>query len=174
MVAETLWDQALQLIEGRVPKQVFDTWFLPVRLQGIEETSARLEVPNKFFADWLGQHYYELLSEALSTASGVGEMEIKFIPGGKAPMEGISSVPPAMAGRAAPPARQRRTPQLNPKYSFKSFVVGASNQFAHAASMAVADAPARAYNPLFIYGGVGLGKTGVMLRDAASSANAKT
>src|SRR5919109_315450 len=159
MGSDTVWQEALQIIEGRVPKQVFDTWFLPVRLQGIEETSARLEVPNKFFADWLGQHYYELLSEALSTASGVGEMEIKFIPGGKAPMEGISSVPPAMAGRAAPPARQRRTPQLNPKYSFKSFVVGASNQFAHAASMAVAEAPARAYNPLFIYGGVGLGKT---------------
>jgi len=160
MGSETLWDQALQHIEGRVPKQVFDTWFLPVRLQGIEESSVRLEVPNKFFADWLGQHYYELLSEALSTASGgVGEVDITFVPGGKALGDGTSIAPPTVAGRGAPSTRQRRTPQLNPKYSFKSFVVGASNQFAHAASMAVADAPARAYNPLFIYGGVGLGKT---------------
>jgi chromosomal replication initiator protein len=160
MATETLWDQALQHIEGRVPKQVFDTWFLPVRLQGIEDSSVRLEVPNKFFADWLSQHYSELLTEALNSASGgVGDVEITFVPGGKAPGDGTPPVQPTVAGRAVQPVRQRRSLQLNPKYSFKSFVVGASNQFAHAASMAVADAPARAYNPLFIYGGVGLGKT---------------
>jgi chromosomal replication initiator protein len=158
MTAEILWHQALQYIEGRVPRQVFDTWFLPVRLQGLEESSARLEVPNKFFGDWLGQHYSELLAEALGTVSGSEPLEITFVPGGKAP--DTAPLPlPATAGRPAAAGRQRRTAQLNPKYSFKSFVVGASNQFAHAASMAVAEAPARAYNPLFIYGGVGLGKT---------------
>jgi chromosomal replication initiator protein len=158
MAADILWNQALQYIESRVPKQVFDTWFLPIRLQGLEESSARLEVPNKFFGDWLGQHYCELLAEALGNVSGTEEVEITFIPGGKVPDTAPLSLP-AAAGRTTTAGRQRRTPQLNPKYSFKSFVVGASNQFAHAASMAVAEAPARAYNPLFIYGGVGLGKT---------------
>jgi chromosomal replication initiator protein len=159
MGPETVWDQALQHIEGRVPKQVFDTWFLPVRLQGLEESSVRLEVPNKFFADWLGQHYSELLTEALNAATGGSDLEITFVAGGRAPGDATPAASAAVPGRPIPAARQRRTPQLNPKYSFKSFVVGASNQFAHAASMAVADAPARAYNPLFIYGGVGLGKT---------------
>jgi chromosomal replication initiator protein len=163
MVPDAVWQQALHIIETRVPKQVFDTWFLPVRLQGIEETAARLEVPNKFFGDWLGQHYYELLAEALGAASGTGELEINFIPGGKVsagsplpltPTPGIGAT-----GRTGSASRPRRPVQMNPKYSFKSFVVGASNQFAHAACMAVADAPAKAYNPLFIYGGVGLGKT---------------
>jgi chromosomal replication initiator protein len=163
MVPDAVWQQALHIIETRVPKQVFDTWFLPVRLQGIEETAARLEVPNKFFGDWLGQHYYELLAEALGAASGSGELEINFIPGGKVSTENPLPVTPTpgvgATGRSASASRPRRPVQMNPKYSFKSFVVGASNQFAHAACMAVADAPAKAYNPLFIYGGVGLGKT---------------
>src|SRR5919198_4726050 len=162
MVTDTVWEQALQYLEGRVPKQVFDTWFLPVRLQAIEDSSARLEVPNKFFADWLGQHYYDLLSEALGPAVGTNGLEITFVPGGKAPSDSALPVTPASAvppGSRLAAGRPRRTAQLNPKYTFKSFVVGASNQFAHAASMAVADRPAEAYNPLFIYGGVGLGKT---------------
>jgi chromosomal replication initiator protein len=158
MAADIVWNQALQYIETRVPRQVFDTWFLPVRLQGLEDSAVRLEVPNKFFGDWLAEHYYELLSEALGSVSGTEELEITFVPGGKAP-EGAAPSPPIAAAKTPTAGRQRRTLQLNPKYSFKSFVVGASNQFAHAASMAVADAPARAYNPLFIYGGVGLGKT---------------
>jgi chromosomal replication initiator protein len=163
MVADAVWQQALHIIETRVPKQVFDTWFLPVRLQGIEETAARLEVPNKFFGDWLGQHYYELLAEALGAASGTGELEINFIPGGKISTESPLPLTPGpgvgATGRTATTSRPRRPVQMNPKYSFKSFVVGASNQFAHAACMAVAERPASAYNPLFIYGGVGLGKT---------------
>ncbi|MBI4400227.1 MAG: chromosomal replication initiator protein DnaA [Nitrospirae bacterium] len=158
MGVNTVWEEALTYIEAKVPKQVFDTWFIPVHLQGMDDTSARIEVPNKFFGEWLGQHYGSLLAEALAAARGGSGVDISFVTGGKG--EGrAATLPPAPTSRNVLPSRSRRNIHLNPKYTFKSFVVGASNQFAHAASMAVAEAPAQAYNPLFIYGGVGLGKT---------------
>ena len=160
MQADSVWTQTLAFIQGRVPKQVFDTWFMPVRLQGIEDSTARVEVPNKFFGEWLGQHYGNLLAEALAAVRGEGEVSVAFITSQK--VQGREAPPQAPPMRGPQPRRERRMVNLNPKYTFTSFVVGASNQFAHAASMAVAEAPARAYNPLFIYGGVGLGKTHLM------------
>src|SRR5881397_1861986 len=160
MQADSVWTQTLASIQGRVPKQVFDTWFMPVRLQGIEDSTARVEVPNKFFGEWLGQHYGSLLAEALAAVRGEGEVSVAFVTSQKA--QGHEGPPQAPPMRGPQPGRERRMVNLNPKYTFTSFVVGASNQFAHAASMAVAEAPARAYNPLFIYGGVGLGKTHLM------------
>ena len=160
MQADSVWAQTLAFIQGRVPKQVFDTWFMPVRLQGIEDSTARVEVPNKFFGEWLGQHYGNLLAEALAAVRGEGEVSVAFVTSQKA--QGHEGPPQAPPIRGPQPRRERRLVNLNPKYTFTSFVVGASNQFAHAASMAVAEAPARAYNPLFIYGGVGLGKTHLM------------
>jgi len=160
MQADSVWTQTLAFIQGRVPKQVFDTWFMPVRLQGIEDSTARVEVPNKFFGEWLGQHYGNLLAEALAAVRGEGEVSVAFITSQK--VQGHEAPPQAPPMRGPQPRRERRMVNLNPKYTFTSFVVGASNQFAHAASMAVAEAPARAYNPLFIYGGVGLGKTHLM------------
>src|SRR6059036_665724 len=160
MQADSVWTQTLAFIQGRVPKQVFDTWFMPVRLQGIEDSTARVEVPNKFFGEWLGQHYGNLLAEALAAVRGEGEVSVAFVASQKA--QGHEGPPQAPPIRGPQPRRERRLVNLNPKYTFTSFVVGASNQFAHAASMAVAEAPARAYNPLFIYGGVGLGKTHLM------------
>jgi chromosomal replication initiator protein len=160
MTVDSVWEEALAYIEERVPKQVFDTWFIPLKFNGIEDSSAKLVVPNKFFGEWLTQHYRDLLVEAIGAARGSGDdVQLTFVQLGKAaPAEPAGLV--AHTGRAAaPPTRARRVAHLNPKYTFKSFVVGASNQFAHAASMAVADRPAEAYNPLFIYGGVGLGKT---------------
>src|SRR6059036_3730982 len=157
MQADSVWTQTLAFIQGKVPKQVFDTWFMPVRLQGIEDSTARVEVPNKFFGEWLGQHYGNLLAEALAAVRGEGEVSVAFVASQKA--QGHEGPPQAPPIRGPQPRRERRLVNLNPKYTFTSFVVGASNQFAHAASMAVAEAPARAYNPLFIYGGVGLGKT---------------
>ncbi len=157
MTAEAVWADALAYIEAKVPKQVFDTWFIPLHLRGIEEDSAEVEVPTKFFGDWLRQHYGVLLSEAIAAVNGRQGIGIAFIPREKSQsrQHGISSQ--AVPGRAG--GRPRKTLYLNPKYTFESFVVGASNQFAHAASQRVAEAPAQAYNPLFIYGGVGLGKT---------------
>ena len=152
MTVSTVWQEALAYIQGKVPKQVYDTWFTPVRLERIEEKTVQIGVPNKFFGDWLSQHYGTLLQEAVSTAHGGGEMAVSFVVFNRsAPMADAAAV--VQAVRAAGPAKTKRGIQLNPKYSFKNFVVGAGNQFAHAACMAVAEQPAKAYNPLFIYGG---------------------
>ncbi len=158
MGSDTVWDRALAHIESRVPKQVFDTWFTPTRLREIDGSTAHVEVPNKFFGQWLTEHHKGLLSEALAVAHGGRELTVLFVTAEKATTikaaEGRGS-----AARVVPAGRARRVSPMNPKYTFKNFVVGASNQFAHAACQAVAESPAQAYNPLFLYGGVGLGKT---------------
>lgn len=159
MSVQALWDQALAFVSEKVPKQVFDTWFAPIRLQGIDDSGARIAVPNRFFADWLTQHYRDLLTEGLSRANGGVTMDVAFVVDRKAETRAEEGTASPSTGRSQTAARPRRGIQLNPKYTFTSFVVGAGNQFAHAACMAVAEQPAKAYNPLFIYGGVGLGKT---------------
>ncbi|MFQ5991738.1 MAG: chromosomal replication initiator protein DnaA [Nitrospiraceae bacterium] len=152
------WDDALAYIEAKVPRQVFDTWFTPTRLQAVEDSTARIEVPNKFFGEWLTRNYSQLLSEALVEVSQGTTTTFAFVTSERgAPKVWLGGT--ATPSRAQYVGRQRRYVSLNPKYAFRTFVVGASNQFAHAASLAVAEAPAQAYNPLFIYGGVGLGKT---------------
>jgi chromosomal replication initiator protein len=159
MSLETVWREALSYIEMKVPKQVYDTWFTPIVLERIDESTAYLGVPNKFFGDWLNQHYGDLLAEAVSSARGGGRMEIAFSISRKPPPGQADGEASTVAARGAVAVRPKRGVQLNPKYTFNSFVVGAGNQFAHAACMAVAEQPAKAYNPLFLYGGVGLGKT---------------
>ncbi|MHB9099093.1 MAG: chromosomal replication initiator protein DnaA, partial [Syntrophales bacterium] len=146
----------------KVSQQNFDTWIRPIRITALEGNQASMAVPNRFFRDWLIENYLDLLRESIKSAAGVA-MEVDFMvnadsrhdaakgAGGNAP------VPAKSAARK--PARASINSTLNPNYSFDRFVVGASNQFAHAASVAVADQPAKNYNPLFIYGGVGLGKT---------------
>ena len=159
MSLESVWQEALSYIERKVPKQVYDTWFSPISLDRIDETTAHLAVPNKFFGDWLSQHYGELLAEAVSSARGGGSLDVAFSVDRKPQPGQQDGTTSSTQVKNAVPLRAKRGVQLNPKYTFKSFVVGAGNQFAHAASMAVAEQPAKAYNPLFIYGGVGLGKT---------------
>lgn len=160
MAIENEWQNALAYIQGKVPKQVYDTWFTPIHLERIEDSTARLGVPNKFFGDWLSQHYGSLLSEAVSVARGGVETSITFVifhkQAGRQPESGGNTVSTVRQNTGT---RTKRGIQLNPKYTFKNFVVGAGNQFAHAACMAVAEQPAKAYNPLFIYGDTGLGKT---------------
>ena len=154
------WQVALAYIQGKVPKQVYDTWFTPIHLERIEDSTAQLGVPNKFFGDWLSQHYGTLLAEAVSAARGGEETAITFVIFHKqATKQPENSGNTAAASRQNTGARPKRGIQLNPKYTFKNFVVGAGNQFSHAACMAVAEQPAKAYNPLFIYGETGLGKT---------------
>ena len=159
MSVDTLWEEALQYIQGRVPKQVYDTWFMPVHLDRIENSTAHIGVPNKFFGEWLDTHYASLLAEAVSTARGGGETTVAFTVREKASVQQNEIVSPSATPRPGNQSKSRRGIQLNPKYTFKNFVVGAGNQFAHAACMAVAEQPGQTYNPLFIYGGVGLGKT---------------
>ncbi|MDH5740389.1 MAG: chromosomal replication initiator protein DnaA [Nitrospira sp.] len=159
MSIETVWEEALQYIHGRVPKQVYDTWFIPVHLDRIENSTAYIGVPNKFFGEWLDTHYASLLAEAVSTARGGGQTTVAFAVREKAALRQPEAPAPTIAQRTGNQSKGRRGIQLNLKYTFKNFVVGAGNQFAHAACMAVAEQPGQTYNPLFIYGGVGLGKT---------------
>ncbi len=159
MSIDTVWQEALHYIQGKVPKQVYDTWFTPVHLDRIENSTAHIGVPNKFFGDWLHTHYGPLLAEAVATARGGGDLAVSFVVFQKAPARPVENQAVLNATRAGSQLKARRGIQLNPKYTFKNFVVGAGNQFAHAACMAVAEQPGKTYNPLFIYGGVGLGKT---------------
>lgn len=159
MSVDTVWEEALQYIQGRVPKQVYDTWFTPVHLDRIENSTAHIGVPNKFFGEWLDTHYASLLAEAVSTARGGGQTTVAFTVREKASLHHSEAAAPMNTQRTGSQGKSRRGIQLNPKYTFKNFVVGAGNQFAHAACMAVAEQPGQTYNPLFIYGGVGLGKT---------------
>ena len=159
MTIASEWQDALAYIQGKVPKQVYDTWFTPIHLERIEGSTAQLGVPNKFFGDWLSQHYGPLLAEAVSATRGGEETSIMFVISQKPTRQSENSGSTAATSRQNTGSRPKRGILLNPKYSFKNFVVGAGNQFAHAACMAVAEQPAKAYNPLFIYGETGLGKT---------------
>lgn len=159
MSVETVWQEALQYIHSKVPKQVYDTWFLPVHLDKIENSIAHIGVPNKFFGEWLHTHYGSLLAEAMTVARGGGDVAVTFVvfqkPSARVADPHVVPAPTRGAGQL----KTKRGMLLNPRYTFKNFVVGAGNQFAHAACMAVAEQPGKTYNPLFIYGGVGLGKT---------------
>lgn len=151
----------LDYVKPRVGTEVMETWFHPVILESVDGVHAKITVPNKFFGEWLGRNYRDLISEAFTTVESLGPLRIDFVVRqkhqGSVSETGQKTLTPPESGTVS--IRGRRTSLPNPKYTFKNFVVGASNQFAHAACLAVAEAPAQAYNPLFIYGGVGLGKT---------------
>ena len=156
-----LWVDVLKLISQKVEKNEFDTWFQPLALDGISGEQATILVPNKFFGEWLGKNYKDLLKDAFQYVNGIKPTEITFVL--RVDREENILHPVKVEkndhNRFAQPSRIRRQSLPNPKYTFATFVVGASNQFAHAACLAVAESPAKSYNPLFIYGGVGLGKT---------------
>lgn len=155
-----LWDQVLKNVEARVSKPSFETWLKSTKLVSYESENATIAVPNSFAKDWLETHYVHLITGILSELTGEDRF-VKFVV--PQDMEENDMKPP----KAQPkPAEKIPAPNsagmLNPKYTFDTFVIGSGNRFAHAASLAVAEAPAKAYNPLFIYGGVGLGKTHLM------------
>jgi len=149
-MSENLWDDVLARVEGKINRHSFATWFRPTSYLANDGETLRIGVPNAQFREWLSKNYRSILQEALAE---VGQPQIQVI------FE-ESAEEPAAAPAAAVPERDAAT--LNPKYTFDSFVVGSSNQFAHAAARAVAEIPSKSYNPLFIYGGVGLGKTHLM------------
>jgi chromosomal replication initiator protein len=157
----SIWDQILSRVETKVNRHSFYTWFKPTAFVADAGSSITVRVPNALFKDWLTKHYSVVLSEALT--------EVR--------RSGASLVFVAEGGNVAPPSREEPAATidatadvvagatggfLNSRYTFDTFIVGPSNQFAHAACRAVAEAPSRSYNPLFIYGGVGLGKTHLM------------
>ena len=146
------WEKVLNKVEENVSAQSFTTWFKPTQFVRREGAALYIRVPNSFFRDWLNEHIDVVLNAAQS--AGVGDINVVY-------MIEESTV------RPAPPSQgsldfESIDNTLNPKYMFDTFVVGSSNQFAHAAARAVAERPSKAYNPLFMYGGVGLGKTHLM------------
>ncbi|HEX7478498.1 MAG TPA: chromosomal replication initiator protein DnaA [Polyangiales bacterium] len=158
------WQSALSDMRSQLSQENFETWLAPIAWGGCDGGKLLLRIPNKFYAEWIRTHYLDLMLELLRDKSGVQKLDVAWEVDERLAEEmkkqetvRPSTPAPAPHPRAAEPARIQAN--LNPKYLFESFVVGPSNQLAHAASVAAASSPGARYNPLFIYGGVGLGKT---------------
>jgi len=150
------WNQITQDLQTKVDQNSFETWFEPTTYIGQEKGCLYIKVPNSYFKDWLSFHYSTLINESAEKLFGK-VYDIKYI------FDDASF----SFMRRSPEERRSKygmllNPNLNPNYTFENFVVGSCNQFAHAASIAVAKNPAKSYNPLYIYGGSGLGKTHLM------------
>src|SRR5262245_13795664 len=157
-----IWSSILKQIEAKLDAKELKTWFGPTRqLELAASTSGpvlTVAVPSRVFADWIQSRHGDLLAKE-AEAAGFPGLEIRFEPS-QASVETATPLPaPADGG---PPGGTERRVTGNPRFTFETFVVGSSNQFAHAAARAVAETPSRSYNPLFLYGGVGLGKTHLM------------
>jgi chromosomal replication initiator protein len=159
MNIEEAWTKTIDAIGTKVGTQAFDLWFRPLKLVQFQDHNVILEVPNKFFKEWIEDHYPGIIPETIKEFVKA-EVSVKYKVFEKKEAPAIKKIETKQENRRVKLAS--RGIFLNPKFIFDAFVVGASNQFAHAASRAIADAPGRAYNPLFIYGGVGLGKTHLM------------
>jgi chromosomal replication initiator protein len=146
-----IWEAAVQAMGSKMSKPSFETWILSLEPAGIDADRLILKAPNEFTRDWINVHYLGIIETAVSDAAGVPFHIEMVLPG----------APSTLAGKDRR-HEEMPMPNLNPRYTFDTFVIGESNRLAHAASLAVAESPARAYNPLFIYGGVGLGKTHLM------------
>src|SRR5829696_2158865 len=170
MSSLTIWDQVLTRIEDQVGKHSFSTWFKPTTLLSDGGTRLSIRVPNPLFVEWLPKHYSVVLAEALRDV-GRADVKLVFVPDGEADrapaiLKNAGPQPVDIVDPPVEPPQDDATPQragsLIPRYTFDTFILGPSNQFAHAACRAVAETPSRSYNPLFIHGGVGLGKTHLM------------
>jgi chromosomal replication initiator protein len=155
LMSQEVWQAAISNIQRQLIPHSFATWFRPLTLGNINNNRLQIVLPNRFFKEWFEEHYLEFLRSALEDLLFT-RVEIELV----VPEQDASPPPPP---KESPPKRTARrsgsTTSLNAKYTFDSFVVGAGNQLAHAASLAVAEQISKVYNPLFIYGGVGLGKT---------------
>ncbi len=161
--ATELWGKACGFLSSAVSSDIYSRWIGVIEATG-DDTPGQLTltVPNGFYQDWLEEHYLPLIQEALEAAGG-GRLAIRFVVGGS--RLAAERDEPARAEEKTGRTRSRTVKStsigqgLNPRHTFDNFVVGPSNSFAHAASLAVVEAPGRAYNPMFIHGGTGLGKT---------------
>jgi chromosomal replication initiator protein len=184
----TLWDDVLRTIKTKLQGESFETWFDPIRFEGIDKSRRliRLRAPNQVVRDWVKVNYATLMDQSLVELSLAGYSVDWILPedhpkpvvqqgllrepikanGANNSLAASLAVPtvvtPNVVTAGAPSKQVAFDPALNSKYTFDSFVVGSCNQFAHAASLAVAEAPGKTYNPLYLYGGVGLGKTHLM------------
>ena len=151
--ANSTWKNILGVIQGRINSQSFNTWFGSSQGVELKDDVLLVEFPNNFFIDWIEEHYYSILEEAVEQVNG-NKLRLAF---------------KAVKQQGDRPRKKKKRlilshneTKLQERYTFENFVVGGNNEFAHAAALAVAEAPGEAYNPLFLYGGVGLGKTHLM------------
>jgi chromosomal replication initiator protein len=159
-----LWEQVLARVETKVNRHSFYTWFKPTSFVGEDRSTVTVRVPNALFKDWLTKHYSAVITEAMTEVKRAG-LAVNFVSDSQPDASMIPLAPEEVAVLEVEPAAALVAPGsagLNPRYTFDTFIVGSSNQFAHAACRAVAESPSRSYNPLYIYGGVGLGKTHLM------------
>ena len=159
-----LWDDTLSHLELNLSPQHFSTWIKPLKLVKIEQDMVYLEVPNRFVLDWVKENYSKLIQKKLADLSAVSyrlHFDISNQTKEEQPRAKHAAQAPAPVATKENIVKNSHSADLNlnRKYTFEEFVSGSSNQFAYAAAMAVANNPATTYNPLFIYGGVGLGKT---------------
>ncbi|NMB12905.1 MAG: chromosomal replication initiator protein DnaA, partial [Firmicutes bacterium] len=171
----SIWEETLSHIEPLMPQSSFNTWLKGTRPLTLTNNVLYVRIANEFAKDWVDSRYREPMQQALQNMVGQ-QWQLEFILPGTSIPDASTAQAQTSAASALPESQGQQghtlvlpTTQdevlpgiLNPRYTFDTFVVGNSNRFAHAASLAVAEAPARAYNPLFIYGGVGLGKTHLM------------
>lgn len=158
---EELWRTFLSVLEERIGTTKFSTWFESLLYLGTEGACLRIQVPHRFHREWLSEHYLPLMLQTARQLVGP-EVTIRFEVGGKEPVATANQAPSSPATPATPVLAAPvpiEEPPFNQRLTFENFVVGPGNQLAHAACLAVAQRPADAYNPLFLYGGVGLGKT---------------
>lgn len=152
---DDIWSKSLFKISIIVGSNIFDLWFKQMKLLYLKERKALIEIPNRFFKEWIEEYYPAIISDVMKDIVGYSvTVNYKTIEKEDISLRKIDSKYKEKRNRL-----KSRGIYLNPKYIFNTFVVGPSNQFAHAAAMRVGEKPGRAYNPLFIYGGVGLGKT---------------
>jgi chromosomal replication initiator protein len=150
LTAETLWTEVAGRLKSALNDTTYETWFGDVGSRELSEDTFVLSVPNDFTRDWIEGHFLDLIGAAVRDEVGQTRRIQLFVE---------SEVEPSGPMQDTPAPAARRAFEMTQKYTFDSFVIGSSNRFAHAAALAVAEAPAQAYNPLFIYGGTGLGKT---------------
>jgi chromosomal replication initiator protein len=160
LTAEGLWSDVSARLREALNDTTYSTWFGEVGGAELDDNTFAISVPNDFTREWIEGHFLDLIRAAVRDAGG-GELRVQLrVEESVPPAATISAVPSTVTPLPAEVTQHRAdTPGINPKYTFDSFVIGSSNRFAHAAALAVAEAPAQAYNPLFIYGGTGLGKT---------------
>jgi len=156
---QELWAQALAHIQKKLSKPSFETWLQATEAVDYQDDTLIVSAPNEFSRDWLESRYANMVRDTLQEVTG-SVIGVQFITHSSTRTEGEEE---AAATEEKPSVREKEPKtMLNSRYTFDTYVIGSGNRFAHAASLAVAEAPAKAYNPLFIYGGVGLGKTHLM------------
>lgn len=159
-----LWNEALKDIQKKLSKPSFDTWLKATTAYALEDDTLTITAPNEFARDWLESRYSSIIEDTIKELTG-SVLSIKFIiPQNQSEEDefDLNQVKKKQGSKQTPQPFEQKKSMLNSKNTFDTFVIGTGNRFAHAASLAVAEAPAKAYNPLFIYGGVGLGKTHLM------------